>query len=215
MCEAAQGPTVPDVGERGPVQAGAWRRREKIAVLQCIKYEESLLSLLLSPHIPMPEKGTHFLSGSGERQAQSWAHCRQGKQQGGVALPKFFLQAWHACEAQAPLGLSSHTHLIVIAGLGNKVLFNSESIWQAGRAGSVGCQPCQLPRADPVWLQRSGRGPCHSTSCLGTQLPHAVSACTRLLCQQSPWVGVKGWCFFSLVALRAFLRLEWHFLSLG
>lgn len=57
MCEAAQGPTVPDVGERGPVQAGAWRRREKIAVLQCIKYEESLLSLLLSPHIPMPEKG--------------------------------------------------------------------------------------------------------------------------------------------------------------
>lgn len=127
-------------------------------MLQCIKYEESLLSLLLSPHIPMPEKGTHFLSGSGERQAQSWAHCRQGKQQGGVALPKFFLQAWHACEAQAPLGLSSHTHLIVIAGLGNKVLFNSESIWQAGRAGSVGCQPCQLPRADPVWLQRSGLG---------------------------------------------------------
>lgn len=48
---------VPGVGERGPAQAGAWRRREKMAVSRCIKYEESLLSLLLSPHVPMPGRG--------------------------------------------------------------------------------------------------------------------------------------------------------------
>lgn len=145
------------------------------------------------------EKGKHFLGDSEGRQAQSWARCRQGKQQGEVALPKFLLQAPRAHEAPAPLGLSSHTHLITIAGLGNKVLFNSESIWQPGRAGSAGCQPQQLPRADPVRWQHGGRGPCHSTPRLGTRLSHANSAHTCLWCQQSlcAWAGHKGWVFSS------------------
>lgn len=64
-----------------------------MAVLQCIKYEESLPSLLLSSHYLWleGEKETRFLGDSEGRLAQSWACCSQEKQQGGAALPKFLL----------------------------------------------------------------------------------------------------------------------------
>lgn len=64
-----------------------------MAVLQCIKYEESLPSLLLFPRYLClgGEKETHFLGDSEGRLAQSWACCSQGRQQGGAALPKFLL----------------------------------------------------------------------------------------------------------------------------
>lgn len=41
-----------------------------MAVRQCIKYEERLLSLLLSPHVPVP--------GKGERGHAFWATARAG-----------------------------------------------------------------------------------------------------------------------------------------
>lgn len=117
----------------------------------------------------------------------------------------------HGMHVRPQLPWASHTHLIVIAGLGNKVLFNSESIWQAGRAASVGCQPWQPPRADLAWLWRGGRG----------LLPwHPTAPCR--LCLHPPPVPAEplSWSqrmvvFFPLVARRAFLRLEWHFLTLG
>lgn len=134
------------------MQAGAWKSREKMAVPQCIKYEESLPGLLLSPCVPVPGRGQGgtLWGDSKARRARIWACCKQGKQQGEAAFPRFLLQAWCACEALAPLGPSSHTHLITITGLGNKVVFNSESIRQPGRAGSAGSQPQSLPCAAPV-----------------------------------------------------------------
>lgn len=119
--------------------------------------------------------------------------------------------------APAPLGFLSHTHLIMIAGLSNKLLFNSKSIWQPLRAQSAGCQSQWLPHSDQVYLWYRVLKPCHSTPHLGTQLSHRSPTHTCHWCQWSPHaLGRRQRIgYFPSLYRSGFLRFMWHLPSLG
>lgn len=127
---------------------------------------------------------------------------------------QILLQTRCAHEAPAPLGFFSHTHLIMIAGLGNKVLFNSKSIWQPVRHKVLAASPSGC-HADPVHWQHRVLKPLHSTPHLGTQLSHMSSRATGASGAPMPRQETKDRRFFPLVSRSGFLRLVWHLPSLG
>lgn len=95
---------------------------------------------------------------------------------------QILLQTRCAHEAPAPLGFFSQTHLIMIAGLGNKVLFNSKSIWQPVRAQSAGCQSQWLPRRP---------------SALAAQGPEALAQHSSPWYPAVPYELTCHWCHWS------------------